>query len=824
NLSNNRLSGLPAEVAQLTNLSTLDLSNNRLSSLPAEVAQPTNLSTLVLSWNQLSGLPAEIAQLTNLSTLDLSRNRLGSLPAEIAQLTKLYWLELSSNQLSGLPAEIAQLTNLYWLDLSGNQLSGLPAEITQLTNLSTLDLSNNQFSSLPAEIAQLTRLSTLDLRNNRLSSLPAEIAQLTKLSRLDLRDNPLPIPPEILNRVGEPATIINYYQQNCTQPSRPLNEAKVLLVGEAKVGKTSLVKRLIEGTFDPHERMTEGINISDWPIQANSQTVKLNLWDFGGQEIMHATHQFFLTKRSLYLLVLSARQDETANRVEYWLKIIRSFGGNSPVVVVGNQVDQKSLDIDRRGLKKKYPNIVGFIETSCSDLGHKGIDKLKQAIQKQIAELPHVFDLLPETWFAVKAQLEALDADYIEYHQYQHICASQRVTDDQSQKTLVGFLHDLGIALNFRDDPRLQQDSVLNPEWVTNGVYSILNDNALMTEHKGILERSMLHRILPPQRYPAEKHLFILDIMRKFELCFPLEGYTDDRYLLPDLLSKEEPETGDWSDALPFQYHYNILPGSIISRFIVRMNQLISKRTYWRNGVVLTKGGYKALVKADKEDRKIFIWVSGNPSTRRILLESIRDQFDYIHRSIPGIEVEEKVPLPSQPDVLVDYKNLLDMEAINVEEFVPSGLREKVSVRDLLQGVETPLDREKRLETRRDLDRRFEPPPVPQGDPSSAPAPAPRPRTPWGSGLFYLFVLAVVTGLFAVVSHFVAGYLLPVVIIGALLAIGIVGAFQLMQDERFSEANFVTLIIEAYKRLPLLRGQDSKSLPSAEETSETDET
>ncbi len=805
-LKANHLDGLPPEITKLTNLSILDLRANQLKSLPAEISQLISLWELDLSANQLSSLPAKIAQLINLLVLNLSANQLSSLPAEIGQLTKLCELDLRANQLNNLPVEIGQLTDLAWLDLSVNQLSSLSEEIAQLTNLSVLYLRANQLSSLPAEIGQLTNLSQLDLSSNQLRSLPKEIAQLTNLSRFCLSTNPhLSIPPEIVSKVDVPAVIINYYLQNSEEPSRQLNEAKV--------GKTSLVKRLIDGTFDANERMTEGINIRDWTVTAKNQQVKLNVWDFGGQEIMHATHQFFLTKRSLYLLVLSARQDEDANRVEYWLKIIRSFSDNSPVIIIGNQVDQKSLDIDRRGLKKKYPNIVRFIETSCSNLKHKGIDKLKREIQQQIASQPHVFDSLPASWFAVKDQLEKLDADYIEYHQYQQICQSQNITQEQNQKTLVGFLHDLGIALNFSDDPRLKQDNILNPEWVTNGVYSILNDNALMTEHKGILEHFMLHRILDIKKYPVDKHLFILDIMRKFELCFPLEGYEDKNYLLPDLLSKEEPETGDWKDTLPFQYHYNILPSSVISRFIVRMNQLISKRTYWRNGVVLTKGVNKALVKADKEDRKIFIWISGNQTTRRILLESIRDQFDYIHRSIPGLEVDEKVPLPSNLNVLVDYTNLLDMEAMGVEDFVPSGIREKVRVRDLLEGIETTRSREDRQESRKELEQRF-PPPATIPDPQTAPLA--RSRTPWGSGIFYLFVLFAVTALFAVVSHFVPWYILPVVVIGALLSIGIIGAFQLMQDDHFSEENFVTLIIEAYKRLPLLRGQETKQLPSEE--------
>lgn len=82
-------------------------------------------------------------------------------------------------------------------------------------------------------------------------------------------------------------------------------------------------------------------------------------------------------------------------------------------------------------------------------------------------------------------------------------------------------------------------------------------------------------------------------------------------------------------------------------------------------------------------------------------------------------------------------------------------------------------------------------------------------KNPWGSGLFYLFVLGAVTALFSVVSHYVPIYVLPIVIIGALLAFGIIGAFQLMQDERFKEENFLKLMVEFYKRLPLLRGHDT---------------
>ncbi len=191
---------------------------------------------------------------------------------------------------------------------------------------------------------------------------------------LDLTNNSLPIPPEILSRVNEPIAIFVYYFGLEKINKKRINQAKLIILGQGSVGKTSLVQQILHGNFDSSQTKTEGISINEW--QAND--IKLNLWDFGGQEIMHATHQFFLTKRSLYLLVLDVRLTEDENRVEYWLKIIQSFSDESPVFIVGNKIDQHPLDIDRTGLQKKYPNIVGILETSAAT--GAGIEELKAAI------------------------------------------------------------------------------------------------------------------------------------------------------------------------------------------------------------------------------------------------------------------------------------------------------------------------------------------------------------------------------------------------------------------------------------------------------------
>ncbi len=714
NLYSNSLNSLPPEIGRLTELTTLDLSSNSLSSLPPEIGQLTNLIKLNLSYNSLRSLPLAILKFSKLTVLDLSYNSITSLPSEIVKLTNLKELYLSGNSITSLPSEIVELTNLKELylynnsikslpskigklkklinlDIGINALSNLPPEIGQLINLKELSLTENALSNLPPEIGQLTNLTRLDLSENALSNLPSEIGQLTNLTRLDLRGNSLPIPPEILNKDYEPATIINYYLSLQSNQKKPLNEAKMLLVGQGSVGKTCLKERLIRNQYDPLRNKTDGIDIESWNIEIDEREIQVNVWDFGGQEIMHSTHQFFLTKRSLYLLVLDATIREEENRIEYWLKIIQSFGKDSPVIIVGNKADQHPLDIDQRGLQKKYPQIKAFMETSCAT--EMGIKALQEVVTKELSQLEHIDDQLPLAWFNIKKQLEDLDKDYISYDQYESICKTKGVKEEDNQSTLIQFLHDLGVVLNFKDNDRLRDTHVLNPEWVTNGVYKILNDHQLIIEHRGILDRKILPRILDHDRYPQNKHLFIIDMMRKFELCFDVEP--DQKFLIADILPKEEPYTGEWDKTLAFEYHYLVLPGSIISRFIVRMNHYIHQKTYWRSGVVLANEGNTALVKADREDKKIIIRVKGKENTRRNLLTAIRSQFDYIHKTIPGIIPEEKVPLIDHPEIVLDYQGLLGLEAMGEPSIAIGKLRKRIPLKQLLDGIEESSKRKK---------------------------------------------------------------------------------------------------------------------------------
>lgn len=705
-LGHNRLRNLPSEIGYLESLQGLVLGGNRLDYLPAAIGKLSKLRYFFIGTNSLTDLPCEIGELTALIRLDLRYNQLVSLPKEIDQLKALQELDLRFNCLTELPSEVCDLPQLQFLGLQGNQLSELPPEIGRSSRLQSLNLAGNLLTSLTTEIASLIHLRYLDLSGNHLTELPAGIDRLPNLQSLILHGNLLPLPPEFLAENNDPKLVIRAYVDFLANRTKPLNEVKLVLIGEGSVGKTSLANRLLHDSFVPDAEKTEGIAIHQWWIadrllrdqnpdfEPSVSGIRINIWDFGGQEIMHATHQFFLTKRTLYILALDSRLSEAENRLDYWLMLISIFGGDSPVLVVGNKTDQHPLDIDRRSLLAKYPTVQAILETSCKT--GAGIPELFVAIVRKILELPHVSDPLVTTWFDVKAEIEALDADYIPYRRYVELCREKHVDHPDSQRVLLSFLHDLGVVLHF-PDPRLEDTNILNPEWVTQGVYRILNTHLPFAE-PGVLTWDMLARILDDEPY-QEKRLFIVDMMQKFELCYEIPD-RPHTYLIPDLLSKEARDTGAWDNALCFEVHYSVLPGSILTRLIVRMHRRIKEQTVWRTGVLLACDGNEALVTADLAANRIAIAVRGPGTGRRELLTRIREHLEAIHASLAGLEAAEKVPVPGHPRIPpVDYKWLRELERKGVLEFYPPGLTDPISVRQLLDGVEPPS-------ARRELERR----------------------------------------------------------------------------------------------------------------------
>ena len=643
----------------------------------------------------IKSLPSEIFRLSSLVELDIWRIPIGYIPPEIKRLKRLKSLTIGESNIGFIPDWISEMKNLKSLNFGNNGIENIPDSLHQLPKLQFLFLWGNPINDFPLSLLNSPALTHIYLNQTNITNLskvvfmkfqgeigsfePFETYHIPSL--INIGNCPIQSPPLEIISQGKQA-VLNYFDSLETQTSRPLNEVKVILVGDGGAGKTSVISQITEGAFDPFQSQTHGIQIKPWQINRGDTPTQLNFWDFGGQEIMHATHQFFLSKRSVYILLLDARQESAP---EYWLQQVKVFGGNSPVIVVINKIDENpAYDVNRNYLLRKYTNIVGFLRTSMKE--GTGVMELVDVLYDSLLKLDHLNTIWPGTWFEVKSELESLETPYIGIEDYLKICEKAGVEEESSRQTLLEFLHDLGIILYFRDLDELDTQ-VLDPHWVTNAVYAIINSK-LVAENKGMLEMGFIPQILPDTTvYPSDRYPFILSMMKKFELCYEL---AEGKLLIPDLLPIQEPELPFWvedEDAILYYFDYEYMPRSVLPRLMVRMKAAIQGELRWRTGVVMGEaaGNSKAVITADYDLRRIAILSIG--SGKKELLANIIEVIRGIHTSFKELNVTEKIPVAPERNINVSFDHLKLLHSLGTKEFIPDGAQRKYNVSDLLARI-----------------------------------------------------------------------------------------------------------------------------------------
>jgi Leucine-rich repeat (LRR) protein/GTPase SAR1 family protein len=638
-LSINQITVIPDAIAQLSNLTELYLDNNQITAIPDAIAQLSNLNSLYLSINQITAIPDAIAQLSNLNSLYLSINQITAIPDAIAQLSNLTELYLDNNQITAIPDAIANLSNLNSLSLRSNQITQVPD--IKLVNLKKLDLWGNQIDQIPSIIINFTNLSELDLENNKVTYISEAIRLLNHLDKLDLRGNPISVPPDILGSkrdddFPEARPILDYYFR-IQDPNQTTNiyEAKILIVGEGGSGKTSLANKLIDADYqlkpEAEDISTQGIDILQWEFTGrNQQTYKVNIWDFGGQEIYHQTHQFFLTERSLYLLVADSRKEDTDHY--FWLQVIRLLGKDSPILLIQNEKQNRTCNLNLRELRAEFEHLRTPQSINLAD--NRGLADIKESIQHNLEDLLPKGVAFPNSWLNVRYALENDGRNYISFSEYESICRLHKISDFQEMLDISDFLHRLGICLHFQKDPILRHRLILKPNWGNAAIYKIL-DNEKVKKELGQFCDSDLDNIWRESQYNNMRHE-LLQLMKEFKVCYEIPHHRGN-YIAPHLLQKDPPNYNwDTSQNLILRYRYKIfMPKGILSRFIVEMHQNIENVSdpnlalVWKYGIVLNQGNTRAEVTERTHDREIRIRLSG--SGQKEFLNIINHEFKKIH-------------------------------------------------------------------------------------------------------------------------------------------------------------------------------------------------
>ena len=554
------------------------------------------------------------------------------------------------------------------LDLSKNQLSQV-IFTSAMPDLELLDVSYNQSEweklVLPEGCDGLKYLYAYDakLKNIEFKSGVSALEDIV-LKKNDQLSSP---PPEIVEKGL--VEIVRFFKQIEEQGIETINEAKLIIVGEGKSGKTTLFKKLI----DPSYKLeildeTHGINIYEGLKMQGD--FKANLWDFGGQELQYMTHQFFITPSALYLLMMDARTESP--NLSYWLKIISLLGKK-------NETDKVRLILVTNKHKDDTtgtPQYQSIIDIYKEDFQYQVLDVnfskndtrwalLKESIELQLHNLPIVKTTLPKQWKSIRDALreEAKGNAYITTDRLNEICKKYKVPNEDDQWQMTDYLHKLGSLLHFQEDNKLKCDVFLQPKWVVEGVYTVLKSTLIKEEQKGKFTAEDIFHILRGKGYGNTESQKILNLMSKnnFDICYESEA---GHYVATQLLPKNPPPQYVWethAGALQFRYQYTTMPKGLISRLIVQLSHLLEKidgvDIVYKQGAILrfpvNSSTCRVMLKEDDAESKtslkqiiIEVMEEGNHrNNRKYALHQVRTAVETLHNKwFRNIKVEQIVP------------------------------------------------------------------------------------------------------------------------------------------------------------------------------------
>lgn len=683
------LSEIPAELLEMYWLEELYLGSNEINEIK-NLEVLTNLKSLNLTNNKITEIK-NLECLTNLVKFEIANNEITEIK-NLDYLKNLEILSLSGNQITEIK-NLECLIKLKELSLDRNKISELK-NLSRLQNLEYLSLSSNRIIEIQ-NLTSLRNLEFLDLCKNNISKveklpLLLELTSLRLLRLFGIGSNNLNIPPELFGNeppLSNCLAALRGYFASLKKGSFQLKELPIILVGNSTAGKTSLRYFLQNNIFPPpKDYSTHGIESSVWQPDNDSvdnldedikpKNLQLYFWDFGGQEYYHSTHRLFFSKKAIYILVWEKRTnkqmtDNISIKVrktdsdielkklpielfpyEYWLQSIRYQAADekeSPIFLVQNKIDEEGNeeeDVDPLLLKANNCKALKLSIKRAYQISEQRkkdplVELLLQKIFTAAKDLSSTIRY-GALWEDIKKMLQEVRKENIWTVEKfkQEVKLFDPVLEDNSiMLSYIPSLDKIKALLYFDNEPVLQNYVFLNPGWVTEMIYSILDQSVI--ENKGEFEKAHLVK-----KTGDEYSGIFIALMKKFELIFYNEEL--NVFIAPQYLSNELNDQRK-SNELKVRFDLekpdfilqfkSFMPRYIMLRFLVAYGEKAISKYYWKNGVAFTIEKCSVLVLSDYDRKQFRVFTENkNKYIQRLIFDKLVELSDNKESLMLGVE------------------------------------------------------------------------------------------------------------------------------------------------------------------------------------------
>jgi len=514
-------------------------------------------------------------------------------------------------------------------------------------------------------------------------------------------------------RKAQGAAAVAAYLERVGDDVELLDEARIIILGDKGAGKTSIARKLYDITapMPKEEESTEGVSVLRWqlPKDQDGNSVNVHVWDFAGHTITHAAHRCFMSSRCLYIYVYNGRVEQ-GNDPEYWLEQIKMHGGDSNILFLINEKDNHKADIAEKALKDAYPTIIDYYRVDIgNEIDTSKLEKFRQTVIWYVRNNPSWNrQEISADAYRVKEKLytyfEKNKTDSITRNEFNEIARKQNVSP-KNFNAVLDDLHVLGICLWYKEKEMELDTYVLNPEWITTGIYKIINWGFNNSKYQFSLNdgKKIFIDEKNKLRYPPDKIQFLFSLMKIYELAYSKNNDVT-KIFIPLLLPIDRP------DNLPlFPYgerltmHITVdkaLPPNIVSRLIVNRHDDIGKdeTNLWRKGAVLhyNTDNTIALIKEETK-RCISVQVKGANKTPYIknLRDTLENIFNAYQKIKPDFHYEILVPDGlNKKTSYMETTNSSNNELLMIRDDIIKGyLRAYRPFFDALNNLEIPLQK-----------------------------------------------------------------------------------------------------------------------------------
>ena len=669
------------------NLVGTDLKDSQWIKIEKEINTEA-LQALNLSSNKLENITIT-ASYSTLSHLEITDNEtLRNIVFEKG-LPSLERLVLRDNKLVKLIFSDA-FNALKYLDISRNKIYKIDFKGT-MSQLLFIDASDNELKNINVKwLDSLPELAYWYLNNNPLNQ------SLTVHQKENHGNNYVAGFKKLREEFGDKEGVTN-------------EEYKVIIVGDGTAGKTCLVNRLIYDEFREDDS-THGINIQKF---TNAKKIYgfpyvLNLWDFGGQDIYHATHRLFLQSDAIYLLAWNKKTEEKDfskaksgkkwkayknRKLEYWMRYIYAYGKGSPILTVQTSKEkypnyshpEMGLLMDAYKYKLDYLQFVE-IDSKLDDIEENGYEEMMGYLKTGIKKLGRK-EKLPPQWVAIKTYLEEkipvseynskgqfLEAEDATLNYTDYVAKAIELGVDDPKTLLTKWLVPIGTV--FYREGYFKDKIILNQEWAIRAIYILFERNDELGYYQEILDNEGRFTGKQLRTYwegygEKEQELFI-EFMLACGMCYEIKqerqetkSFEDRLFIAPEMLSDKRPKAFErqekiWEDKndnyLKVRYDYDFAYYNYFQQFLIQTQADAQElMEAYRYGMLIYDSGVHAVIEFDEKRKCIHLKVSENG---KVLLDRIRNRFKKIHPE----KVSTYVGRGNHP-----MKNLASLESLNLK-------------------------------------------------------------------------------------------------------------------------------------------------------------